>query len=63
VVYELWVTNAKAVPATIEGIEVLDANNPARVVQTLSGPDLVRRVACSTRGRPKARCSAPTNRA
>jgi hypothetical protein len=45
VVYELWVTNAKQVPATIEAIEVLDAANPARVVQTLSGDDLVRRVA------------------
>jgi hypothetical protein len=45
VVYELWVTNAKAVPATIETIDVLDANNPARVLHTLTGPDLVRRVA------------------
>src|SRR5262249_38492825 len=44
-VYELWVTNAKAVPATIEGIEVLDAGNPARVLQTVTGDDLVRRVA------------------
>jgi hypothetical protein len=45
VVYELWVTNAKSVPATIEAIEVLDAGNPARVVGTLTGDDLVRRMA------------------
>lgn len=44
-VYELWLTNAKAVPATIERIEVLDAANPARVLHTLSGPELVRRIA------------------
>jgi hypothetical protein len=45
VVYELWVTNAKQVPATIEAIEILDAANIARVVHTLSGDDLVRRMA------------------
>jgi hypothetical protein len=40
VVYELLLTNAKRVPATIERIEVLDADNRARVLRTLAGADL-----------------------
>ena len=33
IVYELWLTNAKAVPATIERIEVLDAGDHSRVLK------------------------------
>src|SRR5262249_49320970 len=33
-------TNAKGVPATIDEIDVLDAANPARVLQSLSGAAL-----------------------
>ncbi|HLH21931.1 MAG TPA: M23 family metallopeptidase [Chloroflexota bacterium] len=40
VAYELWLTNAKAVPATVERIDIIDAENPSRVVRTLAGPDL-----------------------
>ena len=40
VVYELWLTNAKGVPATVEAIEVLDAADPSRVVATLAGAAL-----------------------
>src|SRR5258706_14786849 len=40
VVYELWLTNAKALPATIGRIEVLDAGDHGRILQSLSGEDL-----------------------
>lgn len=40
VVYELQLTNAKAVPATVEGIDVLDAADQSRVVQSLTGAEL-----------------------
>src|SRR4029077_21231362 len=40
VVYELWLTNAKALPATIDRIEVLAAADHGRVVKSLSGEAL-----------------------
>jgi hypothetical protein len=40
VVYELWLTNAKALPATIDRIEVLDAADYGRVLKSLSGEEL-----------------------
>jgi hypothetical protein len=40
VVYELWLTNAKALPATIGRIEILDAADHGRVVKSLSGDEL-----------------------
>lgn len=40
VVYELWLTNAKALPATISRIEVLDAADHSRVLKSLSGDEL-----------------------
>ncbi len=40
VVYELWLTNAKALPATIGRIEVLDAADHGRILKSLSGEDL-----------------------
>jgi hypothetical protein len=40
VVYELWLTNAKQVPATIEAIEVLDFDDQSRVLETVAGEDL-----------------------
>jgi hypothetical protein len=40
VVYELWLTNAKALPATVGRIEVLDAADHSRVVKSLSGDEL-----------------------
>jgi len=41
VVYELRLTNAKAVPATIERVDVLDARDHTRVLRTLAGGELV----------------------
>ena len=40
VVYELELTNAKHVPATIEGVEVLDLDHPDRVLRSFSGKTL-----------------------
>lgn len=41
VVYELWLTNARPAPATIERIEVLDYDNQDRVVAVFEGAALV----------------------
>src|SRR5262245_30971208 len=40
VVYELWITNTRAQPATVERIEVLDYDHQDRVVATLQGDTL-----------------------
>lgn len=40
VVYELWLTNTQALPATIERVEVLDFDDQARTVATLAGDAL-----------------------
>jgi hypothetical protein len=40
VVYEIQLTNAKPVPATLQEIRVLDADHPDRVVSALGGDDL-----------------------
>ncbi|MGH7787969.1 MAG: M23 family metallopeptidase [Candidatus Binatia bacterium] len=40
VVYELWLTNARPVPATIERIEVLDYDHQDRVLAALDGAAL-----------------------
>jgi hypothetical protein len=40
VVYELWLTNARPVPATIERVDVLDYDHQERVVATLAGDAL-----------------------
>jgi hypothetical protein len=41
VLYELVLTNAKAATATVRGIEVLDARDPARTVARYAGAELV----------------------
>lgn len=41
VVYELWLTNARGVPATVERIEVLDYDKQDRVLKSLDGADLL----------------------
>jgi hypothetical protein len=41
VVYELWLTNGKAAPATIDKLEVLDGADHATVLQSLSGKNLL----------------------
>jgi hypothetical protein len=41
VLYELQLTNAKAAPATIQGLDVLDAARPSRVVARFAGAGLV----------------------
>lgn len=40
--YDLWLTNAKAAPATIERIEVVDRDNPDGVVAAIEGESLIR---------------------
>src|SRR5262245_4167265 len=40
VVYELWITNTRAQPATVERIEVLDYDHRDRVVGSLEGDAL-----------------------
>jgi hypothetical protein len=42
--YDLELTNASAVPATITRIDVVDAANTSRVVASFSGPDLLQRL-------------------
>jgi hypothetical protein len=44
VVYELELTNAKPVPATLQEIRVLDANQPDRVLASFAGDDLAGRL-------------------
>jgi hypothetical protein len=51
VVYELWLANAQAVPATIDRIEILDAADHGRVVKSLSGDGLAAALVRLT-GRP-----------
>lgn len=41
IVYELWLTNARPVPAALERIEVLDYDRQDRVLATLEGAALV----------------------
>jgi len=41
VVYELMLVNAKAAPATLQGLAVLDARNRSRVLATFKGDDVV----------------------
>jgi hypothetical protein len=41
VVYELWLTNARPVPAALERIEVLDYDKQDRILATLEGPQLL----------------------
>jgi len=40
-VYELVLTNASRVPATLQRIEVVDANDPAKVLATFDGAGLI----------------------
>lgn len=44
VVYELLLTNGKMAPATIQRIQVLDANDPDHVVADYAGDDVVARL-------------------
>jgi hypothetical protein len=41
VVYELWLTNARPVPATVDRIEVLDYDKQDRVLKSLDGVNLM----------------------
>jgi hypothetical protein len=41
VVYDLQLTNASPLPATIDKLEVVDAHDPTRVVDSISGTQLV----------------------
>src|SRR6058998_2748880 len=41
VVYELMLVNAKAPTATLQGLAVLDARDPSRVLATFKGEDVV----------------------
>jgi Peptidase family M23 len=43
IVYELQLTNTRPVPATILGIDVLDASNASKLITNFSGPDVVKR--------------------
>lgn len=44
VVYELKLTNTKAVPATLQKVEVLDGGDPSRVIVTFEGDTLLHRL-------------------
>lgn len=43
-VYEVQLTNAKPVPATLSQVQVLDAAQPARVLATVAGPQLAQQM-------------------
>ncbi|HEY9659581.1 MAG TPA: hypothetical protein V6C65_14070 [Allocoleopsis sp.] len=44
VVYELQLSNATRLPATLQQIEVIDARDPVQVIATYSGSDLLARL-------------------
>jgi len=44
IVYELQLTNTRSLPATIRGIDVLDASNASTLITNFSGPDVVKRM-------------------
>lgn len=44
VVYELELTNTKAVPATLQKVEVLDGDDPTRVITTFEGDTVTHRL-------------------
>jgi Peptidase family M23 len=44
IVYELQLTNTRSLPATIRGIDVLDASNASKLITNFSGPDVVKRM-------------------
>ena len=44
VVYELQLTNTRPLPATIPGVDVLDASNASKLITSFSGPDVVKRM-------------------
>jgi hypothetical protein len=44
VVYELVLTNAKGLPATLQKVEVLDGDNPSRVITTFEGNTVLHRL-------------------
>jgi hypothetical protein len=44
VVYELQLTNTKPLPATIRGIDVLDASNASKLITSFSDSDVVKRL-------------------
>ncbi len=60
VVYELWLTNARPVPAVVERIEVLDYDHQNRVLATLAGESL-RAALHELSGRPSADASLAPN--
>src|SRR5437868_8018238 len=44
IVYELQLTNTRPLPATIRGVDVLNASNASKVITNFSGPDVVKRM-------------------
>ena len=44
IIYELQLTNTRPLPATIQGIDVLDASNASELITSFSGPDVVKRL-------------------
>lgn len=59
VVYELQLTNAKADLATLQEIQVLDADRPSRVVATFAGADLLHRLRKLTAKEPAGSLDIP----
>ena len=59
VVYELQLTNAKADLATLQEIQVLDADHPSRVVATFAGADLLHRLRKLTAKEPAGSLDIP----
>jgi hypothetical protein len=60
VVYELQLANARPEPVTIESIEVLDADDESRVVETFSGDDLAHRLRALTSAPADSRVLDPS---
>ena len=44
IIYELQLTNTRPLPATIRGIDVLDASNASKLITNFSGPDVIKRM-------------------
>jgi hypothetical protein len=59
VVYELQLANARPDPITLESLEVLDADDESRVVETFSGDDLAHRLRALTSASAESREIGP----
>src|SRR5207302_10068165 len=44
IIYELQLTNTRPLPASIRSIDMLEASNSSKLINSFSGPDVVKRM-------------------